>query len=303
MARKSLGPFATQQQVDLLTAKLKANDPLIVRYGRWLGVLVGVIPDPLQDPGTGPQLQRPARRAIFRQFRLFDAQQAAGQRCDLGPARQYRDPRRAGLPADRAAVDHLRHPVGPAEGGALDRTLSVVCITFTSIPEFASGVFLVTLFVILWPVLPGTSPLNSDGGWAVAFAIRAARAVLVHLRFRLCRAHDPRLDDRRHGAALYPHRRAQGHEHTPRGPRPCPAQCDDRAVHGAAAADQLPDQRRRRHRAGLCLSGLRPPDARRQPVRRYRNARGGNADHRRRSPSSRSCSATSATCCSIHASG
>ncbi|WP_431673215.1 hypothetical protein [Rhizobium leguminosarum] len=44
VARKSLGPFATQQQVDLLSQKLKANDPLLVRYGRWLGVLVGAFP-------------------------------------------------------------------------------------------------------------------------------------------------------------------------------------------------------------------------------------------------------------------
>ena len=50
VARKSLGPFASQQQVDLLSAKLKAGDPLVVRYGRWLGVLLGIIPDPLQDP-------------------------------------------------------------------------------------------------------------------------------------------------------------------------------------------------------------------------------------------------------------
>src|SRR4029079_18251653 len=52
VARKSLGPFATQQAGPLLMEELKANDPLMVRYGRWLGVLLGLIPDPLQDPGT-----------------------------------------------------------------------------------------------------------------------------------------------------------------------------------------------------------------------------------------------------------
>ena len=68
---------------------------------------------------------------------------------------------------------------GLKEGGALDRTLSVICITFTSIPEFASGVFLVTLFVILWPILPGTSPLDDSGGWSVASQFVLPVAVLV----------------------------------------------------------------------------------------------------------------------------
>ncbi|WP_017997321.1 hypothetical protein [Rhizobium leguminosarum] len=71
VARKSLGPFATQQQVDLLSQKLKANDPLLVRYGRWLGVLVGAIPDPLQDPTTGLNFQGSARRPVLRQLRLL----------------------------------------------------------------------------------------------------------------------------------------------------------------------------------------------------------------------------------------
>ncbi|TIS11136.1 MAG: ABC transporter permease, partial [Mesorhizobium sp.] len=68
---------------------------------------------------------------------------------------------------------------GLKEGGVLDRLLSVICITFTSIPEFASGVFLVTLFVILWPVLPGTSPLDTEGGWSVPSQLVLPVAVLV----------------------------------------------------------------------------------------------------------------------------
>ena len=41
VARKTLGAFALQEQVDLLYQKLHLNDPLLVRYGRWLGVLLG----------------------------------------------------------------------------------------------------------------------------------------------------------------------------------------------------------------------------------------------------------------------
>jgi peptide/nickel transport system permease protein len=50
VARKTLGAFALQSQVDLLYEKLHLNDPLMLRYVRWLGVLTGVVADPLQDP-------------------------------------------------------------------------------------------------------------------------------------------------------------------------------------------------------------------------------------------------------------
>ena len=50
VARKTLGPFALQEQVDVLYEKLRLNDPLLVRYVRWVGVLTGLEADPLQDP-------------------------------------------------------------------------------------------------------------------------------------------------------------------------------------------------------------------------------------------------------------
>ncbi|CAM5776756.1 peptide ABC transporter permease [Labrys miyagiensis] len=179
VARKSLGPFATQQQVDILTERLKANDPLPVRYTRWLGVLVGVIPDPLQDPASGLNFTDPRGARYFGNF---------------GYSTLYK------LPVNDVIWDRLGNTAilaglafafivplsivfgvlsGLKEGGALDRTLSVISITFTSIPEFASGVFLVTLFVILWPLLPGTSPMDTSGGWSVASQLVLPVAVLV----------------------------------------------------------------------------------------------------------------------------
>ena len=46
---------------------------------------------------------------------------------------------------------------GMREGSKLDRTISVVSIITTSIPEFASAVFLVAIFVFWLALLPGTS--------------------------------------------------------------------------------------------------------------------------------------------------
>jgi peptide/nickel transport system permease protein len=179
VARKSLGPFATEQQVELLTQKLQADDPLVVRYGRWLAVLLGLIPDPLQDPETGLNFTDPRGAQYFGNFGYSTLNK---------------------LPVNDVIWDRLGNTAilaglaflfiiplsmifgilsGLHEGGALDRTLSVVSIAFTSIPEFASGVFLVTLFVVLWPILPGTSPLDTGGGWPVASQLVLPVAVLV----------------------------------------------------------------------------------------------------------------------------
>ena len=46
---------------------------------------------------------------------------------------------------------------GMREGSKLDRTISVVSIITTSIPEFASAAFLVAIFVFWLALLPGTS--------------------------------------------------------------------------------------------------------------------------------------------------
>jgi|HubBroStandDraft_2_1064218.scaffolds.fasta_scaffold132025_2 peptide/nickel transport system permease protein len=181
VARRTLGPYATQQQVDLLAQRMHADDPLMVRYGHWLGVLAGVMPDPLEDPANGLGFTDPRGSRYFGNF---------------GYSTLYKLPvndvmwKRLGHTALLAGIAFaLIVPLsmlfgilsGLKEGGALDRILSVVCITFTSVPEFASGVFLVTLFVILWPILPGTSPLDStEGGhWSIASQMVLPVAVLV----------------------------------------------------------------------------------------------------------------------------
>lgn len=51
---------------------------------------------------------------------------------------------------------------GMREGSKLDRSISVTCITTTSVPEFASAVFIAGLFVFALNLLPGTSSM-ADG--------------------------------------------------------------------------------------------------------------------------------------------
>jgi peptide/nickel transport system permease protein len=60
---------------------------------------------------------------------------------------------------------------GMREGSILDRSISVLSTITTSVPEFATGVILMTIFAsgILFPgILPGTATLESGGDWSVA---------------------------------------------------------------------------------------------------------------------------------------
>ena len=68
VARKTLGPYASQESVDLLYQRLHLNDPLLVRYGRWIGVLTGVLADPLQDPALKLDFQDPRGDRYFGNF-------------------------------------------------------------------------------------------------------------------------------------------------------------------------------------------------------------------------------------------
>ena len=65
------------------------------------------------------------------------------------------------------------------EGSRLDRAISLASIVTTSVPEFASGVFLQSIFVIWLGLLPGTSPLDPSGGWSIASQLVLPVAVMV----------------------------------------------------------------------------------------------------------------------------
>ena len=91
------------------------------------------------------------------------------------------------------------------------------------------------------------------------------------LRHGLCRAHDPRLDDRGDERAIYPHR-------APQGPRICrgraqarAAQRADRAVHRHHASVPVAPDRRRDRRGDVPLPGLRPGAGRRRRQQRHRS--------------------------------
>ena len=143
VARKILGPYASQSQVEHLTSEMGLDRPAIVRYFEYMGKAL-----------TG----------------------------DFGNSIYYRQPvstlmwDRLGNTLLLAAISFavivplsvlLGVLAGMRERGWFDRAVSVFSSMCASIPEFAMGVFLLAIFVVWLGVLPGTSPLRSDSGWAI----------------------------------------------------------------------------------------------------------------------------------------
>jgi peptide/nickel transport system permease protein len=154
VTRKMLGPFATQDQVDQLSEKMGLNRPVVERYVDWLGnTLSG-------DLGYSTLFKTDVNAIIWD---------------------------RLGNTLLLAAIAFIIIVVfsivfgiaaGMREGSKLDRTISVASIVTTSVPEFASGVFLASIFVIGLNWLPGTSPLES-GEWSIASQLVLPVAVMV----------------------------------------------------------------------------------------------------------------------------
>jgi peptide/nickel transport system permease protein len=155
VAQKMLGPFATQHEVDLLTERMGLNRPFPVRYVEWVGnVLQG-------DLGYSTLYRTPVNNVIWE--RLGNTLLLAG--------------------IAFAIIVPLSIILGVLavmrEASLLDRTISLASIITTSVPEFASGVFLSTIFVVILGILPGTSTLHTSGGWSIASQLVLPVAVMV----------------------------------------------------------------------------------------------------------------------------
>ncbi len=155
VARKQLGQFATQEQVDLLTERLGLDRPVIVRYFEWLGgVLQG-------DLGMSTRFKEPVNDIIW--HRLGNTAILASIAFAII------------VPASII----LGVLAGTREGSVLDRSISLGAIVTTSVPEFASGVFLASIFVIWLGWLPGTSTLDPTSQYSIASQLVLPVAVMV----------------------------------------------------------------------------------------------------------------------------
>jgi peptide/nickel transport system permease protein len=179
VARKTLGPYATQDQVERLYQRLHLDDPLLVRYARWVGVLVGALDDPLQDPALKLNFTDPRGTRYFGNFGYSTLFKAPVN--DVIWSRLGNTALLAGIAFALIVPLSLLAGIlaGMREGSRLDRTISIAGIVFTSVPEFASGVILAAIFVVAFRWLPGTSPLDRGSGWSLAAQLVLPVSVLV----------------------------------------------------------------------------------------------------------------------------
>src|SRR5262249_7911906 len=138
VATKVLGPYSSQEQREIWLEKNGYYAPVHQRYLRWLGnFAVG-------------DLRRSGR---------FKEPVAAL----LGPRLKNRAMLGLGVFTVLVPLSlTLGILAGMREGSKLDRTITVTSVITTSIPEFASSVFLAAIFVFWLRWLPGTSTMT-DG--------------------------------------------------------------------------------------------------------------------------------------------
>ena len=138
VATKVLGPYSSDEQRELWLERHGYRDPLGERYLRWLGNAVQ------GDFGDSIRFKTPVGEVLWPRlwntailgFWVFAVM----------------------IPLSLV----LGVAAGMREGSALDRGISVTGIVTTSVPEFASAVFLSAIFVFWLKLLPGTSSM-SDG--------------------------------------------------------------------------------------------------------------------------------------------
>jgi len=168
VSRQILGPYALPNQVELLDQKLGLSQPLPLRYLNWLSILTGLKANPLGDPALGLDLSDVRGDRYFGNF---------------GYSLMFKQPVRDVL-VEPLANSALLGAVamafiiplslligivaGANAGTRLDRLLSFGCLVVTSIPEYAAGVILLTIFVSYFNWLPGTSPLLASEQWSIA---------------------------------------------------------------------------------------------------------------------------------------
>jgi len=155
VARKMLGAYATQEQVELLTKQMGLDRPLLVRYADYLRHVVS------GDLGYSARFKAPVKDVLVKHLANTALLAAIAFAC-IVPLSVL-----------------LGVAAGMREASRVDRAISLFSTIIASIPEFALGVFLATIFVVWLGWLPGTATLVAGGGWSVASQFVLPVAVIV----------------------------------------------------------------------------------------------------------------------------
>lgn len=139
-ALQILGYGGDEAALAQVRADLGLDDPFWQRYADWLGgALTG-------DLGTSYISSIPVSESLLARLPVTIELLVLSQVISLGLA----------VPAGMAAARRA--------GGLLDRTLTTVSFGLLSTPVFVSGVVLIMVFAVQWPLLPATgyTPFSAD---------------------------------------------------------------------------------------------------------------------------------------------
>ncbi|HUF15202.1 MAG TPA: ABC transporter permease [Acidimicrobiia bacterium] len=146
VGRRILGPFANQEAVDALNARLGTDRPVLVQYWDWIsGVATG-------DLGFSISFSRPVTELLGRAL-VNSLKLAALAFVIVVPL--------ALLGGIFAAL---------RQGTAIDRIITVGGLSATVIPEFVSGIVLILVFAVWLRWLPGTA--NPPAGSSIFTQMR-----------------------------------------------------------------------------------------------------------------------------------
>jgi peptide/nickel transport system permease protein len=155
VARKLLGEFATREQVEILTSEMGLDRPLLIRYVEYLGKAVS------GDLGYSTRFKVPVREIIWDRLANTAFLGAIAFALIVPLSMLF------GIVA------------GMWESSRLDRGILLFSTVVASVPEFALGVFLASIFVVWLGWLPGTATLVAGGGWSIPAQLVLPVAVIV----------------------------------------------------------------------------------------------------------------------------
>lgn len=141
VGRRVLGPFAAQEAVDALNARLGTDRPLLVQYWDWTTSAV------TGDLGFSISFARPVSEMLGRAL-VNSAKLAALAFVIVVP-----------LSLLGGVVAALR------QGRLTDRVITVGGLSATVIPEFVSGIVLIIVFAVFLGWLPGTAAAPAGSGF------------------------------------------------------------------------------------------------------------------------------------------
>ncbi|MSP87603.1 MAG: ABC transporter permease [Alphaproteobacteria bacterium] len=155
VARKILGAYATDEQVSHLRKEMRLDRPLVERYVEYVGKLA------TGDLGYSNRFKVPVQDIVWDRL-ANTALLAAVAFVIIVPLSML-----------------LGMLAGMREGSKLDRSILLIGTILASVPEFAMGVFLASIFVVWLGWLPGTATLVAGGSWSLASQMVLPVTVIV----------------------------------------------------------------------------------------------------------------------------